>query len=401
MNSNLLKLAFDLKSFNTSFKNKKFRIVNLGNVFNSNFLFLNFFITDKRFLESPYRNILINTFRKVESFSPGSSYHISDLVSKKILGNYHKEKNKKTEKKLDTVFDYLSSLTDETSFKIFKEIIEFSGPDASITCQSYKNNEVLIEKKTKPNIKINIHEEFIPIYFNNVKKHTKDIILSIIDGFIERESDLIPLIEKAGQEKMPLLVICRGFSFDAIRNIKNILLRNKIVLYPYVSKFNDSDPFLLKDIADLVESKIISADSCDSIYSDTINKCVYSNVTISSNNIVFNNANTNNILSDINNQIKTEKERNNTDVLNYLLKRKKRVFPNEVTVSFPIKNIREMNEIKGLIRHYNNSAAFGIEYNEVEKFPKNISKIINDYSESLYLNLKSLGYTIKLGNNNE
>lgn len=401
MNNNLIKLAFDLKSFNKSFNSKKFRIVNLGNVFNSRFLYLNFFIVDKRFIDSPYRNLLINTFKRVESFSPGSSYYISDIVSKKILGNYNKDKTIKTEKNIDAIFEYLSKLTDSTSFEIFKEIINFSGPDASITCQAYKNSDVLIEKKTKPNIKLRIQEEFIPIYFSNVKKQTKEVIISVIDGFIERESDLIPLIEKSKQEKLPLLLVCRGLSSDAIRNIKNILLRNKIILYPYVSKFNDEDPFLLDDISKLTNSKLISADSCDSIYKDTVDNCSYINVSISSSNIIFNNVNPENLINDINDQIKKAKESNNSSVLDYLLKRKRRIFPNEVSASFPLKNIREMNEIKNLIRHYNNSAAFGIDYNKSETFPKNINNIIRDYSESLFLNLSNLGYTVKLEKTNE
>lgn len=400
MNSNLIKLALDLKNFNKNYSNKKHRLVSLNNVYDSKFLYFNFFLANKVFLDSPYRNLLINTFKKSERLTPGSSYDIADQLSKKILGNYKKVDKDKTERNIEVIFNYLESLTDDVSYKIFKEILEFSGPDATITCQSTKNNEILIEKNCMPSFDIKIHEEFIPVYFNNVKKTTKNAIVSVIDGFIERESELIPLIDKSKEEKLPVLMICRGISEEAVRNLKNILVRNKIIFYPYISKFNDKDPFLFEDIAKTCNTKVISAETLDSIYKDTVTYSSESKITLTSSKISFFNT-SQEIIDDVNKHIKSAKESNNSSVIEYLLKRKKRVMPNNVTVSFPMKSIRIMNEIKSLIKCYNISAIGGVEKNG-EKIESVYNKSnINRLSESLYKNISNLGYTLKLGDKSE
>ena len=77
MNNNLIILASKLKKFNSSFFNKKHRIVTEKTIHNSSFLFFTFFLREKSFFDSPYRNILINYFKKAEQYYPGSSYFVS------------------------------------------------------------------------------------------------------------------------------------------------------------------------------------------------------------------------------------------------------------------------------------------------------------------------------------
>lgn len=400
MNSNLIKLALDLKKFNNNFKNNKHRLISLNNVYNSRFLYFNHFLANEKFADSPYRNILINTFKKSESLTPGSSFDIADQLSSKILGNYKDTLEFKTERNSDSIFDYLKSLTDSTSFKIFKEIIEFSGPDATITCQATKNNEILVEKTCQPVFKIRLLEEFIPVYFSSVKKTTKNVILSVIDGYIERESELIPLIEKSKNDKLPVVLICRGISQDAVRNLKNILVRNKIVFYTYISKFNDKDPFLFDDISKTGKTKTISADTLDSIYKDTVKYCSEIKMTLSPNNVIFHET-PDDIIKDINDSIKDAKDKNNSVVMEYLQKRKRRVMPNNVVANFPMDSIRIMNETKSLIRCYNVAVIGGVYINNDSVGSVYTKNNIKRLSESLFQSISKIGYTIKLGKKDE
>ena len=77
MNNNLIVLASKLKKFNNSFIQKKHRIVTDKTIHNSSFLFFTFFLREKAFLDSPYRNILINYFRRI--------FFINIKESKKIF----------------------------------------------------------------------------------------------------------------------------------------------------------------------------------------------------------------------------------------------------------------------------------------------------------------------------
>lgn len=400
MNNNLIDLAFKLKNFNYKFDNNKNRIVAIDNIFNSKFLFLEHFISKKEFSNSPYRNLLINYFKNAENQFPGSSRDISVGLTQKILGNYNTNNKVKTDNTLSTAHSFIKSYTDKETFDLFKEILEFSGPDASIVCKETKNLEISIEKTCVPEFSIRLKNELIPVYFSNVKEVTKDVIFSVIDGYIERESELVPLIEKSKLENFPVVVLCRGISHEATTQLKNILLRNKIKMYVYVEKFNDKDPFLFDDIANSANTTKITSETLDSIYHDTVKKCSIIKVKISSNKIKFFKENKD-LISEINNQIKIAKN-NNSNALDYLIKRKSRVSPNNVIVNIPKKDIRLMLEIKNLIKIYNRVAAFGMFIDDKEKINSNFKhQLVNRLVDSLYNNITEIGYTIKLGDKNE
>ena len=193
-------------------------------------------------------------------------------------------------------------------------------------------------------------------------------------------------------------MICRGISTDATRNLKNILLRNKIVLYPFVSKFDDNDPFLFEDIAKTGKTKVISSETMDVIYTDTVKYCSECKLTISADTIKFFESSEDVIVS-INNQIKSAKENNNFKVMNYLFKRKRRIMPNNVVVNFPYDCLRIMNEIKSLIRCYNIAAIGGVYYNENIIRSVYTDTNIERLSDSLYKNISNIGYTLKIRKN--
>lgn len=400
MNSNLLDLALKLKKFNESFDNKKNRIIALNTIFNSKFLFLEHFLTKKDFFESPYRNLLINYFKNSENQFPGSSYDISVGISKKILGNYKTTEKIKTDNNLESAFRFLRDYTNEENFDLFKEILIFGGPDASITCNETKNSEISIEKYCIPVFDIKLKNELIPIYFNTVQEITKDVIFSVVDGYIERESELVPLIEKSKSDNLPVVVICRGISDEATKHLKQILLRNNIKMYVYIEKFNDKDPFLFDDISIAAKTEKVSGETLDSIYRDTVSKCSLTKVKISATKIKFLEENKE-LINQINDQIKIAKV-SNPNALDYLIKRKSRVSPNNVVVNIPNKDINKLLEIKNLIKVYNRIAAHGMFIDEKEKINSCFKdQLVNRLVNSLYNNIAKIGYSIKLGEKNE
>lgn len=399
MNDNLIDLATKLKKFNKNFDAKKHRIIALNNIFNSKFLYLEHFLSNEVFIDSPYRNILINYFKNAENQFPGSSRDVSVLLTEKLLGYYKETKKEKTDNNIDNIFAYLSDQTDDETFKIFKEIIEFSGPDATIVCNETKDKEFTVEKNCMPTFKINIQDEFIPVYFSNTKEYTKDVIISVIDGYIERESELIPLIEKSREEELPVVLLCRGLSYEATNQLKTILIRNKIKLYPYVAKFNDKDPFLFDDIAKIAKTEKVSSETMDSIYTDTIEKCSITKVKISANQIKFFEENKE-LKEEVIKQIQTAKE-SSSNALDYLIKRKSRISPNNIHVNIPNRKIKMILEIKNLIKTYNRLAAHGVFVESNSNINSNFKQqLVNRLSESLYNNIKNIGYTIKLGEKN-
>ena len=396
MNNNLIMLASNLKKFNNSFFQKKHRIVTDKTIHNSVFLFFTFFLREKSFLKSPYRNILINYFKKAEQCYPGGSYFVSvNLVDLIFSGKIKEFKKVKTDKNIETIFSYLKNISNKESFDLLKNILQFAGADASLNCESSKNSEIIVEKKCNPCFKLNIEENFIQTYFSNQKKVTKNFIVSIIDGFIERDTEIFSLFELCKKEKLPAILFCRGLSENAIRNIKQIILKNRIYVYPFIIKSDNNDPFLIKDIAKSCKAKVLSAEFYDNIYKDLVDKTSICKITISKNKVIFHEK-SESLLEEINLQLL--KENIDFETKKYLQKRKKRASPNNITISIPNNMHNLLQEIKSLIVCYNFCVIKGIDIYKDKTINSNqCYESSKKLSHSLFNNIKNIGFTIKLG----
>ena len=392
-NKNLIKLASELSKFNEAFKLGRCRIID-EKVYNSKFLFIHYFYWSSKFYDNPYRSILIDYFEKSERMYPGSSHVLSAKLCDLIYSKPHKLEKHQNSKKFDDIMNYLSMSTSEKSFSAFRKILEFSGADATITCEKSKAAQMEVVKVCLPEFEFAIEDSFRNIYFNNVEKTTKNFIVSIVDGFIERESEIYSLIEHAKSQKLHAVLICRGISDYAKANLKKIILKNKVYIYPYIEKHNNNDPFKISDIASLAGIDVISADCADSINKDIVDKTKIIKCTVSSNKIVLNEK-SEALVAQINKQIDDNK--GNKDLLVYLRKRKSRCMPNNTIVRVPESDVDFLTELKNLIRCYNFCAIRGVFLDVDTLKSSQCEKITNTLSQNLYNNLSNIFLKIKIG----
>jgi hypothetical protein len=392
MNKDLMRLAYKLKKFNKKFVNKRLRYVTKRDVSSSKFSFFTHFLLHEDFSYTPYRNILINYFKKAETLYPGSSYFVSVGLVDKICGVNNKSKKTLSNRTLDSFIRYLCELVDEKTVDRFIDILKFSGPNSTITCTPTKNIDIVVEKSSYPKISIPIDESFRNMYFSTIKSATKNVIFSVIDGFIERESEVMPLLEESRKHKLPVVIVCRGISDSAKRNLKQIALKNSIYVYPYVCKFNNEDPFILKDINDLAGTSILSAEFGDAIYKDVVSKSEITKIKLSSNSITFYNS-SDKLVLDINKQLKSCNE----SVKPYLQKRKSRSAPNNIEIKVPVIEEKLLNDLKRLIVCYNYCAINGFYTLEDDTVvPRQCSDVSETMSARLYNTLNSIGLVVKL-----
>ena len=397
INKNILNTASKLSQLNKDFLQNKCRIID-EKVYNSKFLFYHFFYWSSAFYDDHYRNILIDYFDKSEKRYPGSSHMLSVKLCNKIYGINNNVQKIKTDKRYDSILSHLRSLTNKKAYDLFESIITFSGADATITCEKSNNKEIEIHKICQPNFNFTLDNSFRDVYFKNIKKTTKDFFVCILDCFIERESEIFSLIEYAKANKVPVIIICRGLSDNAKRNLKYILLKNNILVYPYVEKYNNEDPFKLKDFADMMGAKIISAEAGDNLNNTIIEKSIHTKCTITSNSISTKSINKS-LVKSINKQIKENASNNELSV--YLRKRKSRCSPNNTIVKIPNNNITLLNEIKNLIKCYNFCAIKGVYTNSNNHIQSiQCEKITDVLSEKLYQSLTNISYKIKSGEKN-
>ena len=392
MNSQLLELFYKLKKFNTQFKNKKLRFVTNNSVYESNFFYTYLLQQCELIKENPYKDILFNYLVKSERLYPGSSYYVSEKLLDILNGNNNKISKIKTESNILNFKKYLDNISTSKEYSdLFLNILRFSGPDATLSCKPTNNIETTIIKKNNTKFNISIHESFRGVYFSNQQSTTKQFITAVMDVYIEKESEIMSLINYGHEQKMPILLVCRGISDYAVSSLKSIILKNNIFIYPYIAKFDNEDPFLLKDISDALESNLFSLDAGDSLYSGIVEKTSNKKLKIKSNSIEIFNINKN-LITKINNQIKDS----NPELKKYLIKRKNRISPNIVEINIPKDEIKFISEVKSLIRCYNNCILFGLMKDENGKIYSHKEEVITEkLSNSLYKTLLNIGYTIR------
>lgn len=399
INISLTKTIQELIQFNKDFKNKKYRIVSMDNVFISNYLYFFHFATCEKFFNNPYRNILINYFKKAESIFPGSSLDLSENLIDVCL-NKNEKKIKLLDKNIKNLKKFLLQSSSENLVNDFINILEFSGPDAIINCNTTKNHTFRVEKNINPVFEINLQEEFKNVFFKNQTSLTKEYLVCLYDGFVERESELNNLIEKSmSNNKIPIMLVCRGITDYAVSNLKRLLLTNNIQLFPYICKFDNSDPFLFEDLEKTICVKGYKLESGDNLYKKIAENSEIKMLKLKPECIEIINGNGDSLKKEINESIKIS-QNDDISLKKYLYKRKNRCSPNIVYIKIPDTSINLLNEYKSLIRCYNLIAKSGL--------IKINNKLYSHYSytktkvltKKLYQTLTDIGLTVKIKDKN-
>tara|TARA_B100000902_G_C27232813_1_gene875808 strand:- start:184 stop:1380 length:1197 start_codon:yes stop_codon:yes gene_type:complete len=390
-NTQLIKLNSTIDNLVQKEKNNKNRLVQNSSVYCLRSLFVNNLLKEEKFKQSPYRKIILNYLENAEYVMKGGSYLLLSLY----LNNfYNKESNSSLAENninnLNKMIDIMTNSIESSS--LVKDILHFSGPDSSILCKKNNNSIVEVNQKIDSQIHVNLCEDFINMYFKSQKSVTKSFLTVCMDAYIERESEISLLIDKAIKDKQNILIFARGYSQNFKRNIKNIIVNSGVLIYPYEVKFNNEDPFLLSDISEIIDIDVYSLEKGDNITKNLVEKSKIKTLKVNPHNITFFETNKK-LLKKINESLKST---NDSDLRKYLLKRKKRVSSNITEVLIPKDKNNLFEEIKNIIHCYNNCSVSGFVEYEDYIYPRNVFNKINKLSKNLEKTLKNISVVVKL-----
>ena len=391
-----LKLAFILKQICENFDKQKYRLItNSGEVFKSRYLFFYYFLINSETFDNKYISIVKDYFEKIEKDLPGSSYNLSKFIYKKLLNKKIKTDKKEVALTRDNIKKYFKQNSVNNNFNKILSVIDFIGPDGSIVCKESNNDNITCERKDKSIFKINSYENFNYIYFSNKSKINNNFFVTVCDTFIEKESYLIPAIEKASINKKNLIIFCRGITLQASDQIKQIMSRTKTIIYIYCDKFDQKDPFKFKDLSESLNIPIISPEKGSNILRDIAESTrLVNNLTISSEKIIFSN-NKNLLVNKINSQIRSC---NDDNLLEYLKFRKSRAISKIATVYVPKNNKVLIQDFKDTIYSFNIILKYGLSENNGELISNLCLNKSLTMSEKFYNTINNIGLVLKESN---
>ena len=394
INKDLIKIHKELSSLISMCKSKKLRHYYNKNVYQSRFLFFNNILASEVIDNSPYRNIILNFLKMSERCMPGGSLIAADMFCKKIISNkkykpkFEKEKVSK-ESLVNIVNDFIF---DDKNREIILNCLSFAGPNGSIYCKPSKNDIVAVTKTCSPRIYASLDESFTGVYFRNIDETSKTFISIAMDAYLERESEIMTLLEHAKKEKLPIVIFCRGMSENFKRNLKEIILKNSIYVYPYIVKFDNDDPFLLEDICSALNVEKVSAEAGDVFYKDLVKKSNAIKLKLSKDFIEFYDKPINAV-----NKISEKISESSDPSLNqYLIKRKNRLSPNITKIAIPESEIKLIQDMKSAVRLYNQIATGGVIKHDNVYYPKKSFTYIDQMTDSIVNSINQIGCVVKI-----
>tara|TARA_B100001057_G_C22794752_1_gene929120 strand:- start:71 stop:1282 length:1212 start_codon:yes stop_codon:yes gene_type:complete len=394
----LIKFGIKLKNFCEDFRKKKYRFVlKNGEVFYSKYLFFYFYLLNKSFNEIKINSIIKNNFEKIEKIYPGSSLDLAESLYCIIL----KIKKDNTLKDVDltknNIEKYFLQSVEKDFYKKISSSIEFIGPDGSILCKESKNDYMTCERKDISSFNFKINNIIRDSLFVSNFKKTGNFYISVCDVFFEKESDLIPLFEKASKNKKSIVLICRGATKNFILNVKRFMINYNTLLYLYTDTFNNEDPFKFKDFSDVIGANIISKEKGNIIVRDIVENCsLMENLTVYEDKIDFK-PKENNLIEKINNQIISS---SSDELKKYLNFRKQRVSCKIAFIYIPDTNKKLLQNFKDVISCYNKVLKYGLVEDKNKILRSKISyENCTKMSFKLYEIIKSINLTVKENKN--
>jgi len=399
-NENVIQTILLLDKFIKKFEKHKIRVIRLEKeVYKSNFMFFYFLIASKILENCSLKNIFINSFKTAEMNSPGASYYLAKKIVH-MFKNNTAELSALNNKIIPNMFllkEFIFKNSDKLTGEIILNAIELGGPDSTIICEENKKNETVIERIDNCEFNISIHPKLSKILFSEENKYkNKNARFVISDTFIERESEIVNLIEECVLNKQSLVIFCRGVSDNAIENIKKIMLYNKILIYIYTDSFQNNDPFKFNDLAESLELSVINIETQTSLLKDGIQKSKSINdIKLFSNKILFQNKNKN-LINNIDSMLKEKKD--DIELCKYLLERKRRLSSKKVIVKVSNTNTTLLQSLKDLLLSYKNICKYGLINDTINNdiVPYNVEISTNNLGKSLYENINKISFVIKV-----
>ena len=171
------------------------------------------------------RNIILNTVVSLEAASPYSGSSFLDILSGKKPVHY------KTRAEMSDVLGVLrSALGPGICYKLLKEIFVETGFNFDLSIKlsdRRKNFTILLEEALSL-------EGYFPILFPVEFKSLRGTKILVIDGVVEKVSEIDSLLRSASETGETILLMSRNFHPDVINTLYQNYKKGKLSVFPYV-----------------------------------------------------------------------------------------------------------------------------------------------------------------------
>ena len=157
------------------------------------------------------------------------------------------------------IFEFLENLVGDIDLvDMAKEAIELAGPEGQLNISPYYAEENIVELTVGFRYNIRPPAEFYSMtrikMWDNI-----NVKCIIIDGIIEKVSEIHKILEYSFDTKQPIAIVSRGYSEEVIATISTNYNMKKINILPLLVPYDLGGINSLKDIATICGTDVVSS----------------------------------------------------------------------------------------------------------------------------------------------
>ncbi len=207
--------------------------------------------------------ILLDTIQQSLRYQPLSPNEIETI--EKDLINISKKSYRSSS---DEIFCMIKNLnSDPVSSDIANTAIRMAGSSGTVHLDSESSETTIIKKVSGYNFPATVPEVFISAAKFSYEKSLSKPKVCVIDGIVEKVSEISGIIQKSYEKNQPMIIVARGFNDDVQNTLGVNFETGNLSVVPLVVPYDEFGANLVNDIAvvsgtDLVNSlkgDIISA----------------------------------------------------------------------------------------------------------------------------------------------
>jgi len=156
---------------------------------------------------------------KNQLISSKLSLEYDNLLEKKILSKIQKHSKVCSIKDIEKTIDNICDSNHVLSTSI-KEAINLAGLEGKILIENGKSSNYIIEQKSGYSFKLNPFKYFFGDKTIDLAWERNKVKVLLVDGLVEKISELDQILQKAYETKQPVAIIACGFSEEVVATLK-------------------------------------------------------------------------------------------------------------------------------------------------------------------------------------
>jgi len=222
------------------------------------------------FTSALYREITGNASLQVNETDFNQLYQESFIKFSKILS----DKNQiATKNDIKNTIEYICKDNPDVAEAVFQAIL-LAGLEGKILIENGKSNNFIIEKKTGYSFKLKPFKYFLNNSANPFWER-RDCKILLVDGLVEKISELDQILQKAFELKQPMVIFARGFSEEVVATLKTNQERGLLDVLPVriesdlqnINTINDLSIVCGKDAVSSLKGELLVYQNWDSLKS--------------------------------------------------------------------------------------------------------------------------------------